>query len=109
MSIRKLGLYCTQNTPIHIAICNSFAVKLHDILYEKLHEWCKFYKILVVAYKVTYVSLKSKNIVKFYVHISPIFGSHTVIIPIVNFSTLFFMMLLNCIDIWHYDYMHRYV
>ena len=54
----KPGL-CAQNTSIHIMeIC-----KQHDIPYEKLYKY--YYNLM---------SLKSKNVVKFYVHISPIFS-----------------------------------
>ena len=38
--------------------------KLHEIPYEKLHEWCKFYYTPMITYKV----MKSKIVVKFYVH-----------------------------------------
>ena len=40
-------------------------------IYEKLHKWYKFYYIPIISRS---IGVKSKNVVKFYVNISPIFS-----------------------------------
>ena len=45
--------------------------KLHEIAYEKLNQWCKVYYIPMIPYK---VEIQKINVVKFYVHISPVFS-----------------------------------
>ena len=70
--MRKPSL-CTQSTPIHITVCISFTLdicKLHEIPY--INGVNCINTTPMITYKVIYLSLKSKNVVKFYVHISPV-------------------------------------
>ena len=62
----KPGL-CTQSIPIHTLLFKIY--KLHDIPYEKLHKWCNIIKIPMTIY-----SFEIQNVVKLYVHISPVFS-----------------------------------
>ena len=68
LGMRKLAL-CTQNTPIHIIVCISVTIRFTKSRFPmKSSENCSGLPCI------HNMKLLSKNMLKFYVHISPIFS-----------------------------------